>query len=207
MWRIIAIIGVVMLSACRSEQPLVKIGLVAPFEGRYREVGYDAIYAARLAVRELNAGAGARGVRVELVALDDSSDIELARQAAASLVVDADVVAVVGHWREATTTAALPIYLENELPFIAAGQAPFENVNADGLPPEFLERYADVTPFDETAGAYAGPTYDAFQLLFKALELAESNGNLSRESVAASLEGLQYEGMTGTVYQPSPPGK
>jgi len=47
---------VIFLTACSaSTQPVVKIGLVAPFEGRYRPIGYEAIYAARLAIREINA--------------------------------------------------------------------------------------------------------------------------------------------------------
>ena len=33
-----------ILSGCASVKPVVKIGLVAPFEGRARAVGYDAIY-------------------------------------------------------------------------------------------------------------------------------------------------------------------
>ncbi len=50
----------------------VKIGLVAPFEGSYRSIGYDAVYAARLVVREINATGGIDGVRLELVAYDIS---------------------------------------------------------------------------------------------------------------------------------------
>ena len=37
-----------ILSGCASVKPVVKIGLVAPFEGRARAVGYDAIYACLL---------------------------------------------------------------------------------------------------------------------------------------------------------------
>lgn len=191
-----------LLSACRPDPPLVKIGLVAPFEGRHRDVGYDAIYAARLAVRELN-GRAARGAwRVELVALDDSADAQLGRQAAASLLVDPAVIAVVGHWREETTAAAAPLYAQEHLPFVALGRPPFERFDPDALPAAFLEAYAAVTPFDEVAGPYAAPTYDAFWLLFTALEVAETEGQISRESVAAALEGLQYQGLTGTVSRP-----
>ena len=46
------------LSACASTQPVIKIGLVAPFEGRFRAIGYEAVYAARLAIREINARGG-----------------------------------------------------------------------------------------------------------------------------------------------------
>jgi len=51
--------------------PTVKLGMVAPFEGLYRAVGYDALYAVKLAVREANAAGGVGGYRLEMVALDD----------------------------------------------------------------------------------------------------------------------------------------
>ena len=44
-----------LLLGCASVRPVIKIGLVAPFEGRDRAIGYDAVYAARLAVRQANA--------------------------------------------------------------------------------------------------------------------------------------------------------
>ncbi|HIE37729.1 MAG TPA: hypothetical protein EYP77_01440, partial [Anaerolineae bacterium] len=43
-----------LLTACQVPgvvHPTVKIGLVAPFEGRYRYVGYDLFPAVRLALR------------------------------------------------------------------------------------------------------------------------------------------------------------
>ena len=74
MWNAAArvfLLALALLAAgCASVDPVVKIGLVAPFEGRQRAVGYDAIYSARLAVREINAAGGVGGHRVVLVALD-----------------------------------------------------------------------------------------------------------------------------------------
>lgn len=113
----------VLLPACLPP-PLphvIKIGLVAPFEGRYRYVGYDAIYAARLAVREINAAGGAGGWMLELAAYDDRADPEMARTAARNLVTDPDVVAVIGHYREASTGAAVVVYGEAGMPLLAVG--------------------------------------------------------------------------------------
>lgn len=108
--------------ACVPPLPrIVKIGLVAPFEGRYRYVGYDAIYAARLAVQELNAAGGVGGRQLELVAYDDRGDPELARTAARNLVTDPDVVAVIGHYRQASTEVAAPLYVEAGLPLVLVG--------------------------------------------------------------------------------------
>lgn len=191
-----------LLSGCSSVRPVVKVGLVAPFEGRYRPIGYDAIYAARLAIREINASGGIDGTMVELVALDDSGDLELARQAAASLVLDPQVVAVVGHWLPQTTEAADAVYMEGNLPLLPAGTGLFSGVDPATLPASFLDAYAAVTPFDEEAGFYAGPAYDALNLIFEGLELAKMTGEIDRASVAGAIEGLQYEGLTGTVYWP-----
>lgn len=108
---------VILLSGCavfRGEE-VQKIVLLAPFEGRYREIGYDALYASRLAIAE-------RGIQnIDLLAIDDGGSVETAllranaiRQDSAIKVVitlglyatDASVQAalgdvpmlIVGHW-------------------------------------------------------------------------------------------------------------
>lgn len=191
--------------ACRELPPVVKIGLVGPFEGQNRAIGYDAIYSARLAVREINemGGIGPEGIRLALVALDDGGSPELAAEVAASLVLDPDVIAVVGHWLPDTTAAAAPIYQEAGLAFLPAGERPFQKTPPQTLPDEFLADYAAVTPFDETAGPYAGPSYDAFYLLIKAIEeIAQEERPLNHRTVANTLQDLRYEGITGEVYRP-----
>jgi len=108
--------------ACNGTRPVLKIGLVAPFEGRYRAIGYDAIYAARLAVRERNASGGAGGYRVALVAYDDGGagcDAPIAAERARQLALDPAVVAVIGHFRVETTLAAQAVYAREALPLIA----------------------------------------------------------------------------------------
>jgi ABC-type branched-subunit amino acid transport system substrate-binding protein len=195
-----ALVGV---AGCASVDPVVKIGLVGPFEGRHRAIGYDAIYSARLAVREINAAGGVGGYRVALVALDDRGDPELAAQAAASLALDPAVVAVVGHYLPETTAAALPVYERKGLPLIVTGAPPFAQSDPERLPAELLEAYAGVTPFDETAGPFAGSTYDAFGLLWQALAKAEeSAGAITRSSVQEALPGLEYKGVTGEIRIP-----
>ncbi|MCA9948355.1 MAG: ABC transporter substrate-binding protein, partial [Anaerolineales bacterium] len=130
----------------------MKVGLVAPFEGRDRAIGYDAIYSARLAVREINAAGGIGGYRIALVALDDSGDPELAQGTAESLVIDDNVVAVVGHWRPQTTAVAAPIYASANLAFLAGGESPYQPTDPADLEPDFIERYTAVTPFNEQPG-------------------------------------------------------
>ncbi len=208
MWNVaakalVALLSAFLVAGCASVDPVVKIGLVAPFEGRHREIGYDAIYSARLAVQQINEAGGVAGHRVALVALDDRGDPELARQAAASLAVDPGVVAVLGHYLPEITAAAAPVYEQNSLALLPLGESPFSPVDPAALPPEFLEAYAAVTPFDEVAGPFAGPTFDAIGLLREALaEAEESTGNISRASVQEALGRLKYQGLTGEVYLP-----
>jgi ABC-type branched-subunit amino acid transport system substrate-binding protein len=113
---------VFLLAACQvpgSVRPTVKIGLVAPFEGRYRYVGYDVIYAVRLALREANAAGGVGGYSVELVAYDDGADPAMAVEQVRKLAVDPEVVAAIGHFREDTTAAAWSTYDREGVPLVA----------------------------------------------------------------------------------------
>jgi ABC-type branched-subunit amino acid transport system substrate-binding protein len=193
-----------ILSGCAGARPLLKVGLVAPFEGRHRELGYDVIYSARLAVRELNLAGGVSGYYLALVSLDDGGEVDLAQGAAASLVVDPAVVAVVGHWLPGTTTAAAPIYSRGGLPLIRAGEFPFQATEPASLPQSFRARYEAVTPFDEVAGPYAAAAYDAFQLLRLAIETAAQNSEqIDRAAIDTALRGVEHPGLSGTVFWPA----
>jgi ABC-type branched-subunit amino acid transport system substrate-binding protein len=191
--RVLVLLGSLLaVNACQSVAPVVKIGLVAPFEGRYRNVGYDVIYSARLAVREINEAGGIGGTRVALVALDDTGNPEYAEATARSLGIDPAVVAVVGHWLPETSDAARLIYAQDKVPFLLGGVEPFAATDPGHLPADFVSSYATVTPFDEMPGPYAAPAYDAFQLLFQAFVIAqEKDGVIDRSSVQAALDDLK----------------
>jgi ABC-type branched-subunit amino acid transport system substrate-binding protein len=77
-------------------RPVTKLGLVATFEGTQRARGYEALYAAKLALREQNAAGGVSGWQVELVALDQDDQPELMVRQARALAVDPDVTYVIG---------------------------------------------------------------------------------------------------------------
>jgi hypothetical protein len=181
-----------IVSACQSTAPVLKVGLVAPFEGRHRDVGYDVLYSARLAVREINASGGIDGTRIALVALDDGGNPEYAQATANSILIDPAVVAVVGHWLPQTTETAAPLYAQANLAFLPGGEEPFSAKDPALLPPDFIAAYKEVTPFDETPGPYAESAYDAFQLLFQTFATAqETSGQINRHSVQTSLSDLE----------------
>lgn len=72
--RRVALLLLLLLSGCAISRPstIVKIALLAPFEGRYREIGYDALYAARLALADSGYD------YIDLLAIDDGGSIESA---------------------------------------------------------------------------------------------------------------------------------
>ncbi|GAB4266066.1 MAG: hypothetical protein Kow0080_06940 [Candidatus Promineifilaceae bacterium] len=179
------LIAAVLAGCQRSVPPVVKVGLVAPFEGAQRAVGYDVIYSARLAVRQINEAGGIGGYRVALVALDDSGSVEFARKTAVSLTLDPSVVAVIGHWHpanEASAADVAAIYADAGLLYIPMSAA--DTMPVAQLDPAFVAAYEAVTPFDETPGPYAGPAYATFSQLWQVLQTAVSqSGELNREVV------------------------
>jgi len=101
-----------------STQPVIKIGLVAPFEGRYRSLGYEALGAVKQAVRERNAAGGVAGYMVELVALNDGYDSESRRFLARKFAVDERVMGVIGPFSDDSLYAAASSYQEQGLPLV-----------------------------------------------------------------------------------------
>lgn len=188
------------LTACNRVAPTLKIGLVAPFEGQQREIGYDTIYSARLAVREINEAGGINGYRIVLVAFDDRGEATLAADVAEALVIDPDVVAVIGHWQVETAAAAQPIYGIEALAFIAMGSDPWGTFEGDDSVEfaQFEANYQAITPFDESAGIYAAPTYDAFQLLFAAIDKVTSEEKgITRQALMEALADTTLHGLSG----------
>ncbi|MEZ4664187.1 MAG: hypothetical protein R2911_42195 [Caldilineaceae bacterium] len=88
--------GLACCSSCipGSTPRVIKIGLIAPFEGLYRRTGYAALDEMH---KTLAANAPAStAFRIMPVALDDGGDPEQARRAAQKLLVDPEVRAIVG---------------------------------------------------------------------------------------------------------------
>jgi ABC-type branched-subunit amino acid transport system substrate-binding protein len=215
-------VAIILASCSASTQPVVKIGLVAPFEGRYRAIGYEAIYAARLAIREINARGGIDGHRIELVALDDRGEPDKAIEAARQLVLDPQVVAVIGHLRPDSTDATLKVYCDAGLPVIAiesaapgcesafvTGAAPRERWSEDRLifvsnvpdpkglaaAQEFATKY-NAIPIDGTgAGPIALQVYDTVSLLFEAFRGAQP---IDRAGVKTALSHINFKGLGAT---------
>lgn len=128
----LAVVAAVALTACgKKEEPaqkdaapapaaaapadVIKLGHVAPLTGGIAHLGKDNENGARLAVEEINAAGGIKlgdkTYKLELVAEDDKGDPKEGTIAAQKLV-DAGVVAVVGHLNSGTTIPASKIYTD-----------------------------------------------------------------------------------------------
>ncbi len=111
-----------LLSACAmpgDAAPVIKIGVIAPFEGTGRPLGYAVLPAIKAAVEEANASGDLGRYRVLVVAFNDDLDAPTAAAQAQALALDPDVLAVVGPWTAETAAAATPILAKAGLPALA----------------------------------------------------------------------------------------
>jgi ABC-type branched-subunit amino acid transport system substrate-binding protein len=111
-------VAILFVSGCavsHSQSP-VKIALFAPFEGRYREVGYEMLYAARLAIAE----AGADASQIELLPIDDGGNPANARNRAAAIALNPDVRIVITAGFTATDPDVLAAF--SGLPVMIVGR-------------------------------------------------------------------------------------
>lgn len=90
-WSGLLLFSLLLLS-CTSVRPVIKIGLLAPFEGLHRRSGYSALTAMRQAIMELAPGE----VAIMPLAVDDAADPAQVERAARKLLQDPDVHALVG---------------------------------------------------------------------------------------------------------------
>jgi len=127
----VVLLCTVLLGGCalpRSTRPVLKIGLIAPFEGLGRPLGYQVLFAVKLAVRERNDMGGVGGYGVALVALNDDDDADQAARQAMKMDVDPDVVAVIGPLSRSTARAAAQPLADAGLAWIAPASVPDEVV-------------------------------------------------------------------------------
>ena len=182
---------VVFLAACSfpgSVEPTVKIGLSAPFEGRYRDLGYEVLYSVRMAVAQRN-DAGGVGERyfVEFVALNDFNEAEEAIVQARKMAVDAGVLGVLGGWSPETAAAVAPEYERLTLAFLSPDVDFREAQPLPAVDPDFAAAYRSLS-----GGVGPGPAavwaYEGANRLLDALDdAARGRGRPSRFDIWASV--------------------
>ncbi|MBC7870415.1 MAG: ABC transporter substrate-binding protein [Chitinophagaceae bacterium] len=105
-----------LISACAvvKTKSSFKVALIAPFEGRYREIGYQALYAVRL-----HSANSTFSDKVQLLPIDDGGSVENAVDRARALANDPQVIAVIALGYAATAPETQAAY--GDLPVIVAG--------------------------------------------------------------------------------------
>ena len=178
-----------MLAGCAfpgSTRPVIKIGLIAPFEGEQRPNGYQRLHGVKLALREVNLGGGVAGYKIELVALNDYADMEESTLQAQELVLDSDIRAVIGQWEPGLYEAAEPIYRAAQLAVVS----PARYTDFSGLPATFAADYQ--TLGGSLPDAQARQAYLATHQLINAIEQAVlTYGSPERAHVLMALNALE----------------
>ncbi len=114
------------LSACSPMPDTIKIGVAQPLSGGLATLGKDMVNGVQLAVDELNkSGFAVNGKKVtlEVVAMDDKANPEEGKKVAQALV-DAGVIAVVGHLNSGVSIPAAPIYAGKGIAQLAISSNP-----------------------------------------------------------------------------------
>jgi ABC-type branched-subunit amino acid transport system substrate-binding protein len=114
MFRVLLLLSLIFLPACAitpAELPL-RIAFLAPFEGRYREIGYNAYYAIRMAFADAN-------LNIEFLPIDDGGSVSTAIDRAHALSLDPQVRAVLVMGYAATDAETLQAF--NDLSVIVIG--------------------------------------------------------------------------------------
>jgi len=135
---LLALVGLAALTGCQPGVPdTVKIGVAQPLSGPLKELGQDMVDGTKMAIDDINKeGLKIDGklVKLELVTADDKADAE-AGKAAAKTLLDAGVIAVIGHLNSGVSIAAAPLYAEKMVPQLAISTNP--KYTKLGLPTTF----------------------------------------------------------------------
>jgi len=102
-----------ILTSCTSIRPVIKIGLLAPFEGLQRRSGYVALTAMRQAI----ADRAPTDVAIMPLALDSGADPAGAEQAARKLLQDDAVGAIIGPYTPLLMTQLASVVTASHLPW------------------------------------------------------------------------------------------
>ena len=115
-----------LLTGCSNIPDSIKIGVAQPLSGPLSALGKDLLNGVQLAVNELNkANFSIEGKRVtlEVMSVDDKADAATG-MAVAQQLVDAGVVAVVGHLNSGVSIETAPIYAAAGIAQIAISTNP-----------------------------------------------------------------------------------
>ncbi|MFN3437853.1 MAG: branched-chain amino acid ABC transporter substrate-binding protein [Acidovorax sp.] len=121
-----AVAAALFMAGCSKVPDTIKIGVAQPLSGPLGALGQDLLNGVNLAVAELNKGGytvDGKRVTLEVVSVDDKADAATGKTVAQQLV-DAGVVAVVGHLNSGVSIETAPIYAAKDIAQIAISTNP-----------------------------------------------------------------------------------
>ena len=123
---IVVTVMALLLASCSVSDEFAepKIALLAPFEGQFREIGYNAYYALQLAI------ADAAISDAQLLAVDDGGTVESAIARVEALNLDPAVATVIALGPAATHDA---VQMVNDKPMILVGNWGHDRADADSF--------------------------------------------------------------------------
>jgi len=154
-----AVASTLLATGCNRIPDTVKIGVAQPLTGPLGPLGTDMKNGVQLAVDELNAKGfkiDGKPVTLEVVAVDDKADAAVGKNAA-QVLVEAGVVAVVGHLNSGVSIAAAPTYAAAHIPQLAISTKP-EYTKQDL--PTTLRLVANDALQSKALGSYAATQID-----------------------------------------------
>lgn len=114
------------LAGCNRTPDTIKIGVAQPLSGGLASLGKDLANGVQLAITELNKEGfklNGKVVTLEMVAMDDKANPEEGVKVAQQLV-DAGVIAVIGHLNSGVSIPAAPIYAAKGIAQLAISSNP-----------------------------------------------------------------------------------
>ncbi len=122
---VIALAGIT-LAGCDRTPDTIKIGVAQPLSGGLAALGKDLANGVQLAITELNKEGfklNGKVVTLEMVAMDDKANPEEGVKVAQQLV-DAGVIAVIGHLNSGVSIPAAPVYAAKGIAQLAISSNP-----------------------------------------------------------------------------------
>jgi len=98
---------------------VVTIGVISPQVAGLTDFGRGMLHSVQLAVDEANKAGAVPGWTIRVKALDDSSDAEIGKKAAAEMIADETVIGIVGPYNSGVSAAMLPDLAAAGLPLIS----------------------------------------------------------------------------------------
>jgi branched-chain amino acid transport system substrate-binding protein len=109
-----ATVASLLPTATFAQSQPIRLGALVPLTGAGGSYGVPMAKVAKAVVDEVNAGGGINGRKLELIVEDDQTSPEAAVRAARKLIDIDKVVAIMGTWSSAVTTAVAPLCWESK---------------------------------------------------------------------------------------------